>query len=137
VTTTTGPLTFEHITATTDRLGRDVLVIPDDAAAALRLAVLDGWTEVGDVNAGTSRPLRKGTWANQATAALSLALVAGGQPAAQHWAAKWREVRAFVVGTSGWNAADRWWCGYPDTDTLRVPGWARYTGLTGAYTWAG
>ena len=78
-----------------DRMGRAVAVIPDGPARELRAAAGEGWVEQGDMGVGWSRSFHWGDRAWELARDLLSSLPAGPAP--------------FIVGTSAWDPATRWW----------------------------
>lgn len=116
-----------------DKMGREVIVIPDDVARALRREINRGWCEIPGVADGYSRKFPEGTWVYAAVQVILAAYAASDIPdvrddrahdqaaAARQWAGgDWPHTYAFIVGESGFDATEAWWRDYDNTTDLHL-----------------
>jgi hypothetical protein len=136
----TGPamndLTPQQITFAVDWLGREVILVPDPIAKRMELERRNGWQECRGFAWGQSRPFPPDTWMHQVITTLVAAYAAAPIPdthagrdrqdaeADRHWADRWGELRATVVGEGDFDPDTRHWRNFPASADLHVFGWA-------------
>lgn len=139
-----------EVTVTYDRIGREVIVIPDTIAAYMTAQVAEGWQEARGLATGNSRRftpfvhmfhLASGLMsiyaASPVPAGAGLNLAHAGRDR-DHAARGW-SLWPSIVGASGWDAANRWWTDYKATAHLHPMGSPHYRpgGGIDAYVWEG
>lgn len=116
--TTAGAVRSEDVTVTADKMGRPVVVLPDDAACWLTEASRAGWSEVLGMGYGHSRAYDPAT-PEHAAAVTILAAVVEDDP--NHCAPGTTETArrgsfyGHIVGRSAWDTETEWWS-YAITD---------------------
>lgn len=137
-------LAAEDVRVVADRMGREVIVIPDEVAIGLREQIKDGWKEIPDVGHGYSRPFPADSWVAQSTWTIMQAYAdsavpdgistqarrpgmlsdADGARREREFARTGSQMVVSIVGESGWDDATRWWAGgaYAEHAHLHLPG---------------
>lgn len=125
--------TSEQITVTWRKTGRDVILLPNEVAARLRVEIQNGWHEWVEHADGVSKPFTADSWVGQVTIAIAAAFAASPVPTEldghdrasaamrrQH-AAEHRCARGVsVAGVGDWDADERDWINHPQHAYLHV-----------------
>ena len=88
------------VAMTTDKMGRTVILVPDEIARLLSSHQDEGWREVADVGWGCSREFPAGHPVTEAAALIDAVREAAGN------------LHAMVVGVGDWDPDTRYWRDY-------------------------